>query len=630
MFIILSIASFPLIGWGMFSSFNYCDSFVTKSAVNNLISPHGKDLAPLSANSLDDWEEVIKQAKSEEGKSAVRWLQSQLFHPSESVNLSSRAVNFSQLRDQFKVIKQLDGKSLNKSFIENFYKEINGSTPKYRKTSQSFNIDEKHIWGKIEESDKLNKTAKGYAFTTDPRAGQELLEETLKDYQSLLASANTIEKKVILHSELAWNLMRQSPFESKNYETTATLLSNLLAKEGFVPPVINLDDALYLSQSDFVERVVLGMQTSKALMHDASRRISMGLDIADSPAVYMRFLNKDVETTGNVARANGLIDIDPLDFAFFSRHRSNSEEGYKNLVEAYEKHVSKMSVRFENSAKEIDKYQLKFIPEERFAKHFDIDAIDAKAWTNKMDQFYEKDLLFRGDVSYSQLSDQKILTFFSQTKREFLSMRAQYLQGFFAKFLAKWDMRIFNRLLKSDVKNLFSYIYDHMTMGKKYWSSFFLSTSKNEKTARRFAKGFMKAEKDVLKQKSQIVVGFKTPKHGSADLNRLSHVAKKQDPAVSFGSKYARQEEVSVAGSIAPDSVMEVKVNDVVVTSVDQNSGENIAGTTEVLRKRVFRRNAEKPDRIEVLEYNDKDELLGSKTYQMKKNFLGMVSFNEI
>ncbi len=505
--------------------------------------------------------------------------------------------------------------------------------PGLRTVDSEVKVSQKFISERLKpDLGSLKKSGDSYVFNPSHsvEAVKETLEALIKEHADNIKNAINVEKRVRAHTDFMWQFLQLQPLSKGNEEVAQLMLSSFLAKEGVNPPIMNIADYVIKDKNGFFESVIEGVHASEYFMKDVEKRIQIGLDPYSSPVPLLSILPEKVAIKGNKKSAQGEMAIDQFDYFEFVRKNPEFKTEVDRM-ETYVEHMKKWSLRFENSRKEIDEYQLRYIPESMQRNHFKVLSVKPEAWHARMARDYTDGSLFRGEVSRKTFSDKKVLDYFTSPQLAHLSMRSSLSNGRFARWMVKADMKSFNSYI-DDPKKLFKYVYDHMTEGGLYLISIFSSTSKNTHTAKRFSKGFLLDEAKVVGQKSQIHMEFKRPKYGVADLNRLAKISDEVDDKIKFRSQFPRQEEVSLAGGISPDSMTRIEIKDVEVGAATTNSGEFIAdpAQTTIERVRVFERDASKPNIIHVSTQDEDGNVKGKKSYEIFRNFLGFISYREI
>jgi len=514
-----------------------------------------------------------------------------------------------------------------------YFRIFGKKNPGLRTSHSEVKVSQKFISERLNpDMNNLKKVGDSYSFMPSHPATdvKEVLESLIEEHASAVKNAVNVEKRVRAHTDFMWQFLQLQPLSKGNEEVAQVMLSSLLAKEGVNPPMMNIADFAIKDRDGFFGSVIEGVHASEYFMKDIQKRIEIGMDPYSSPVPLLSILPEKVAIKGNKKSAEGDMAIDQFDYFEFVRKNPEFETEVDRM-EAYIDHMKKWSLRFENSRKEVDEYQLRYIPESMQRNHFKVLAVNPDAWHARMARDYKEGSLFRGEVSRKTFSDKKVLDYFTSPQLAHLSMRSSLSSGRFARWMVKQDMKSFNSYI-DDPKKLFKYVYDHMTEGGLYLISIFSSTSKNTHTANRFSKGFLLDEAKVVGQKSQIHMEFKRPKYGVADLNRLAKISDAVDDKIKFRSQFPRQEEVSLAGGISPDSMTRIEIRDVEVKAATTNSGEFIADPDEttISRVRVFERDASSPNIIHVTTQDEDGNIQGKKSYKIYRNLLGLISYKEI
>lgn len=432
-----------------------------------------------------------------------------------------------------------------------------------------------------------------------------LLQAAIQRHATAIAAARTLEERVYAHSNFTREFVSIHPFVNGNGRTSRLVLGFLLSKENLLPPILEDTTELTVSEERFFEKVVSGIKTTDAFFKDLQWRQSVSLDLKDTPYNLTGRLPKNVWFR-SVSNANKKLPfpIDLLDYAQFSRQlvKLGVPRGLDVLTELYvlkeySAWLKQWSVHFKESDGNVALYQVKRIPDElvHFWKNPKVLNTTA-AFQNFYQQFYESQQIHRGLSAHRTYTDEELAAYFTDTRSIHLSMNAARESGRLDAVLG--DFKSFNELVdKPSV--FFTYVRDHMNAEGNYSRSLFNSTSKMFAVGDRFSRGFMTSKTSILAMQGEMVISALRPKYGVADFNRLKEIAEKNG-GIEFRSKYPRQQEVAIAGSIHPASVTRLEFRDVTVNEAVENTGEFIAGEKTVHRIRVLERLGDDPTKVRV------------------------------
>ena len=438
-----------------------------------------------------------------------------------------------------------------------------------------------------------------------------LMEKAFQDFREGLSAAKNLEERVRVYTDFTKKMITIHPFGDGNGRTTRFTLNYLLCKEG-LPPVI-LEDTIDLSVSNerFYEKVINGVKSSHMLMDDIAWRKAHGLEIRKSPYNLTAKLPEKIWFKSKGMKEKGSFPMDAYDYAQFVR---NNKKGYQSSafpesdqLRDYTDWVKKWSVQFVKKGHENDLYQVKRVPEEmmELSKNANQRLKTKESLEAFYQKFYEKDEIHRGLGMQESLTDPELLDHFRVKKGIHESMSGN----------AQQDYANFNGLMEQPDR-FFKYADDHMNATGIYNRSVFASTSKTTAVAKRFSKGFLMDPASIKEIKGQMIVSALTPKYGAVDFNRLSEISEKASKT-KFYSKYPRQQEVSIAGGITPSSVTRVEFHDVKIKDAVQNTGEWIAGETEVTRTRILERLQDDPSKVKFTTLGPDGKVISEKTISL-------------
>ena len=113
-----------------------------------------------------------------------------------------------------------------------------------------------------------------------------------------------------------------------------------------------------------------------------------------------------------------------------------------------------------------------------------------------------------------------------------------------------------------------------------------------------------------------MIISAYQPKYGAVDYNRLHEISEKLETP--FYSKYPRQQEVAVVGAINPISVTRVEFKDVRVLGVKINTGETMAGDTQVLKTRILERLKDDPTKLKFTILDEHQNVISEKIIHLE------------
>lgn len=455
----------------------------------------------------------------------------------------------------------------------------------------------------------------------------DLLDSAIRSHASESASAKSLEARVEAHARFVWRFIGIHPFTNGNGRTARALLGRLLMSEGLLPPLLKNQNDVTISSASYIEQVKEGIVLSSKFIDDLVWRAQNGWEPARSPIALLSRLPKRIYFDSKQDEiGEQYAEVDVYDFAQFLRmnERGNAVKDETEMLRAYVAHLKRWTAY---RAKTGEEYQVRFVPSEMQRAALQIDATNRLKWMMKKHLFYESDLAWRGLSTTTEKTLEQLLEIFVKPSDILLSMNSSNAQG--PDALAASVQADFDAYNKSilDPKAYFQMSSDHMKAEGNYGRSPLLSAAMTRAVADRFSKGFLTGEQNILKQKGQLVVAAMTPEFGTSYFNRLGPISKRLD--LGFISKYPRQMEIAIAGVMAPDSVMRVEYRDVKVLNVVENTGENIAGDTEVKSITLLERNPDEPSIIKVTVSSAEGAVKSMRQFQIV-SLDGHLTFREI
>lgn len=441
-----------------------------------------------------------------------------------------------------------------------------------------------------EQVRKLRDLGEGNQKEVTENMVNALTEERLrwfvrqKDQIGDIDSPEKLDQYLDLVVQLQRDFVSIHPFGNGNGRTSREFILNYaLMKEGIPPARIsdpNLD--LYSPLEDWKKLVVKGIDSTERLYTDISNRIDLGLDLNDSPELFLPYFARQSEIdlkkysskkiTENVRNA----DVDSKQFLIFldfyakknpdviSELETNPESALKKIDNAYSDFFKKNKVDFVHNKEGLQEVNVNFVDRD-FAKLYGEKTFKNKEiWQAKMDQWYMDQTVWRG-LSYrnKDMSEDEIVGMFSNFHYQMTSNNVarkinSNTSGEEIRRLVFEDFSQYNEDVFGE--GLVEMAKDHSETGPKYGVSYGYSTSKDRKVGKAFAMGAMviapygkQADPELQKQlMSRVVIGAKRAKK-DVDLGRLKQVRDE------FSYKYGRQQEVMGIGASEPDSIMIVQ-----------------------------------------------------------------------
>lgn len=448
---------------------------------------------------------------------------------------------------------------------------------------------------------------------------KDLMTNALNEHQSELSTAKSLLQRIKIHAEFAQRMVNIHPFMDGNGRTARFILGSLLEAEGLLPPILRTQNDAFISSASYVEQVREGILATQLFLDDIHHRLELRLDPLATPITLYSVLPERVSVDWGRPLGKRFVEVDPWDYAQFIRIFGQAQADFPSTenrrLARYVQSVKARSVLYAGSrtatTENPDAFFLGLVPNEAITLRTQILAGKPDHWHYKADQFYDRNLIHRGLSFRDTLDDDALLSHFVKRQTIHHSMRSN------SSLDAKADMAEFNEQLALKPEQLLAALTDHVLAQGSYTQGLFASASKNRATAERFSQGFLMNDDHIKNIKSQLILSALTPRQGSVDINRLSGISKKlaNQP---FRSRYPRQEEVAVAGGIDPDSVMRLEFRDVVVESVEQNTGQNIAGKTTLVRTRIVERSASDPNMLTLSTFGADGVLLSTHRYRIE------------
>ncbi len=443
-----------------------------------------------------------------------------------------------------------------------------------------------------------------------------------KDQIGEINTPKKLEQYIDLVIQLQRDFISIHPFRNGNGRISREFILNYaLIKEDFFPSRIsnpNLD--LYASLEEWKKIIVKGIESTDYLYRDISNRLDLGLDINDSPELFLPYLLR--QSAIDLKKYNSKItkessrqaEVDARQFLIFLDYFAKEnpetiqnlevepEKSLRIIENAYAQFFKENKIDYIHQKEGLQEVNLHFVDRD-FAQLFGEKTYrNKKIWQAKMDQWYLNQTIWRG-LSYrsSEVSDSEIIGMFTEFHRQMTS------NNIVKKINRNTSPEDIRELIFSDFADYNDDLYgqglveiakDHAETGPKYATSYGYSTSKDRKVGKAFAMGAMviapygkQNDPELQKQlASRILVGVKRAKK-DVDFGRLKQVR------AAFSYKYGRQQEVMGIGAAEPDSVMVV---------------QKINADGEVIES--FVRNKHDPSKIHVYasEVNDIDSTNGT------------------
>lgn len=427
---------------------------------------------------------------------------------------------------------------------------------------------------------------------------EDLLNSAISAHTQEIAKAKNLDERVEAHARFVWKFISIHPFKNGNGRTGRALLSRLLMADGLIPPLLKNQNDVIISATGYIEQVKEGIILSSKFTDDLIWRAQNGWEPSKSPIPLSARLPKKIYFDSKQDDiGDRYAEVDIYDYAQFLRMAASNTnvKGETAMLRDYVAHLKRWTAY---RAKTGEEYQVRFVPAEMQTAALQIDATSKSKWNLKKTLFYSSDLAWRGlSVTESQSLDQ-LLSLFVKPEGILLSMNSSNArtQEEIERSVQQ-DFETFNRKILNP-NDYFKMANDHMKAEGDYYRSPLLSAAMTRAVADRFSKGFLTGAENILNQKGRLVVAALAPEFGTSYFNRLGPISKRME--LGFLSKYPRQQEIAIAGIMAPDSVMRVEYRDVKVLNVAENTGENIAGDTEVKSVTLLERDPLEPSVITV------------------------------
>ncbi len=455
----------------------------------------------------------------------------------------------------------------------------------------------------------------------------DLLKSAIQTHTLQIAAAQTLEQRVEAHAKFVWKFISIHPFMNGNGRTGRALLTRLLMSEGLTPPLLKNQNDVVISENAYAEQVKEGIALASRFLDDIAWRAQNGWEPSKTPVALLARLPKRIYfETQQEDIGQRYADVDVYDFAQFIRMDASKAniKGETAVLRDYVAHLKRWTAY---RAKTGEEYQVRFVPNEMQEAALKVDSVDRARWKLKKSLFYTSDFAWRGLAATAEYSLDQLLSLFVKPEGILLSMHSANAQGAAAIATSVFqDYEAFNKKVLSP-KDFFKMSSDHMKAEGDYYKSPLLSAAMTRAVADRFSKGFLTGKDAILKQKGQLVVAAYAPKFGTSYFNRLGPISKRLD--LGFMSMYPRQQEIAIAGVIAPDSVMRVEYRDVKVLNVAENTGENIAGDTEIKSVTTLERDLAEPSMIKVTVSTEEGVVQSKRTFKIVVKESG-VDFKEI
>ncbi len=469
-----------------------------------------------------------------------------------------------------------------------YYPTINNVKPEVLERIQDSHPE---VYAKILEHQETNSGGTNQELTRN--MVNALTEERLnwfvlqRDQIGEIDSSEKFSELIDLIATLQRDVVSIHPFPNGNGRTTREFLLNYaLIREGFFPPRIsdpNLD--MYSSLEDWKEIIVRGIESTERLYSDLSNRIDLGLDISNSPELYLPYFKRtadlDLKKYGrsDIYDNDRVADVDARQFLVFLDYylkekpevkellSSKPEQALRRIESDYADFFKRNNVDYVHKKEGLQEVSLFFVDDDfkslfgnNTYTHYDV-------WKAKMDQWYMDQTVWRG-LSYrnKEMSEDEIVGMFSQFHYQMTSNNVA------RKINASTPQENIKKLVFEDFDQFNDDLYgegivemakDHSETGPKYGVSYGYSTSKNRTVGKAFSMGAMvvaeygkHAEPELQALlKSRILIGAKRAKK-DVDLGRLKQVRSE------FSYKYGRQQEVMGIGATEPDAIEVVQTID--------------------------------------------------------------------
>lgn len=448
------------------------------------------------------------------------------------------------------------------------------------------------------------------------------IDQFVQDQQKMFSSKEHFNERdyINLVADFQRDLVSIHPLGNGNGRTTR-LIMNYLLEQAALPPA-RIEDPfqdIQVSKQEWRDMVYKGVQNTASLYADIAYRLQNGLMAEYSPELLHPALTESIAiktvkqgSTKNID-VQTIVSIEKNQFTAFAKSmmdiypqlKANMQQDILSTMS----YLNSLSVEYFRTKtiryihdKDGDRIiKLRFVEQDFIDQFAQITASDKTRWQNKIDRWYDKNMLiWRGLADRNrEIQDSELIGFFQKTSSHLASNSALRKRSDGLTESMKNDFLKYNRELITG--ELLTMADDHHKSGPLYGNSYGYSTSKREVVGKAFAMGAMviaeygkQNDPELQKQlKSRInVASYRAWK--DVDLGRLKVFDSR------FSYIYGRQAEVMGIGGTDPDAVMLIQriAADGSVTHTFIRNPENPNEILKVSGRYVFEDGALDPSRI--------------------------------
>lgn len=444
----------------------------------------------------------------------------------------------------------------------------------------------------------------------------------VQDQQKMFSSKEHFNERdyINLVADFQRDLVSIHPLGNGNGRTTRLILNYLLEQAGLPPARIEdpFQD-IQVSKQEWRDMVYRGVQNTASLYADIAYRLQNGLMVEHSPELLHPAVTESVAiktvkqgSTKNID-VQTIVSIEKNQFTAFAKSmmdvypqlKTNMQQDILStmsyLNSLFVEYFRTKTIRYIHDKDGDRIIKLRLVEQDFIDQFAQITASDKTQWQNKIDRWYDKNMLiWRGLADRNrEVQDSELIGFFQKTSSHLASNSALRNRSGGLTEAMKDDFLKYNHQLITG--ELLKMADDHHKSGPLYGNSYGYSTSKREVVGKAFAMGAMviaeygkQNDPELQKQlKSRInVASYRAWK--DVDLGRLKVFDSR------FSYIYGRQAEVMGIGGTDPDAVMLIQrlAADGSVTHTFIRNPKNPNEILKVSGRYVFEDGALDPSRI--------------------------------